>query len=228
MASLRALPGTKNLIACFTDVNGRRRQRSTGTHVRKDAKRIADQYEAAARTLKTESQIRQVMTDLFEEMHGVSLATSSAEVFLTDWLKRRGAENADATASAYRAVMQKFLTHLGPRAKIDLNHITANDVLTFRDGLIGQISTTSINHGLKIVRIALNSAVRGGLMQSNPAMQIENLHPKQKRDTEPKKSRRPFTMDELQKLLSVVDREWNDLILFLVYTLANGWVIWAI
>ena len=104
MASLRTLPGTKNLIACFTDATGRRRQRSTGTHVRKDARRIADEYEAAACALKTETQIRQVMTDLFKEIHGTSLVVSSVEDFLTDWLKRKEAETSDATANAYRSV----------------------------------------------------------------------------------------------------------------------------
>ena len=101
MASLRTLPGTKNFIACFTDVNSRRRQRSTGTHVRKEANCIADEFEAAARALKTETQTRQVMTDLFEEIHGVSLATNSAETFFPGWLKRKKAENAEATAAAH-------------------------------------------------------------------------------------------------------------------------------
>ena len=55
-------------------------------------------------------------------------------------------------------------------------------------------------------------------MQANPAMRVENLHPKQAPNSEPKKSRRPFTIEELQKLLKVVDQEWNNLILFGLYT----------
>ena len=216
MASLRTLPGTKNFIACFTDINGKRRQRSTGTHVRKEAKRIADEYEAAARALKTETQIRQVMTDLFEEIHGVSLATSSVETFLTGWLKRKEAENAGATAAAYRGAVQGFLAHLGPRAKLDLNHITANDVLTFRDGLIGKVSVSTINHRIKLVRIGLNAACQAGLMQSNPAMRVEKLHEKQGDDS--KQERRPFTMAEIQKILSVADQEWKEIIFFGLYT----------
>ena len=88
----------------------------------------------------------------------------------------------------------------------------------FRDGLIGQLSTSSINHELKILRIAFNSACRAGLMQANPAIQVENLHEKQKHGAEAKKGRRPFTMEEIQKLLSVADQEWCDMILFGLYS----------
>ena len=218
MASLRTLPGTKNLIACFTDINGRRRQRSTGTHVRKEAKRIADEFEAAARALKTETQIRQVMTDLFEEIHGVSLAASSAETFFTGWLKRKEAENAEATAAAYHSAVQSFLAHLGPRAKLDLNHITANDVLSFRDGFIGKVPVSTINHRIKLVRIGFNAACQAGLMQSNPAIRVEKLHEKPRQGDASKQERRPFTLEEIQKILSVADQEWKDIIFFGLYT----------
>ena len=218
MASLRTLPDSKNFIACFTDINGRRRQRSTGTHVRKDAQRVAEQYETAARQLKTEAQIRRVLAELYEGLHGTALASSSPESFLTGWLKRKKAENADATADAYRNTVQRFLTHLGPRAKLDLNHITAADVLSFRDSLVGQLSVASINHAVKIIRIGFNAAQRAGLTQSNPAMQIENLHSKQKHGAGAKASRRPFTMPEIRKILDVADQEWKDLILFGLYT----------
>ena len=158
------------------------------------------------------------MTDLFKEIHGTSLVVSSVEDFLKDWLKRKEAEASDATANAYRSVARRFLGHLGPRAKIDLNHVTANDVRAFRDGLIGQLSTPSINHELKILRVAINSACRAGLMQANPAIQVENLHEKQKHGVEAKKSRRPFTTEEIQKLLAVADQEWRDMMLIGLYT----------
>jgi hypothetical protein len=73
VASLRKIPDSKNFIACFTDMDGRRRQRSTGTHIRKDARRIAKEYEAAARGLKTEAQIRKVLADLFKLTNDSSL-----------------------------------------------------------------------------------------------------------------------------------------------------------
>ena len=63
MASLRSLPGTKNFIACFTDAGGRRRQRSTGTHIRKDALKVLHQL------------ARHPLTD------------SGLESFLADWNK---------------------------------------------------------------------------------------------------------------------------------------------
>jgi hypothetical protein len=73
VASLRKLPDCKNFIACFTDIEGRRRQRSTGTPIRRDARRIAQEYEAAARGLRTETQIRKVLADLFKLTGGAPL-----------------------------------------------------------------------------------------------------------------------------------------------------------
>ncbi len=55
-------------------------------------------------------------------------------------------------------------------------------------------------------------------MQSNPAMRVEKLHEKQKQGNESKQSRRPFTMKEIQKILSVADQEWKEIIFFGLYT----------
>ncbi len=157
---------------------GRRRQRSTGTHVRKDARRIADEYEAAAPARKTETQTRRVRTDLFKEVYGTSLVVSSVEDFLEDWLKRKEAEASDATANAHRRVARRFLEHLGPRAKIDPRGFDAGE-----PGDPSRESSREAQHG-----------------------------------AEAKKSRRPFTMEGIQKLLGVANHEWCDMILFGLYT----------
>ena len=51
-----------------------------------------------------------------------------------------------------------------------------------------------------------------------PAMRVEKLHEKQKQGDESKQARRPFTMEEIQKILSVADQEWKEIIFFGLYT----------
>ena len=49
-------------------------------------------------------------------------------------------------------------------------------------------------------------------------MRVEKLHEKQKQGDESRQSRRPFTIEEIQKILSVADQEWKEIIFFGIYT----------
>ena len=158
MASLRRLPDTKNWIACFTDSAGRRLQRSTGTHKRKEAMLVAWKFEEAARKLKTETQIRRVISDLFQSIAGEPLPSGTIEEFFRGWTERKHSENADRTAERYASVAQQFLTHLGDRSKLDLNYLSAKDLLSFRDKLLKRVAPSTVNQHVKILRIALNQA----------------------------------------------------------------------
>jgi hypothetical protein len=76
MASLRRLPNSKFWIACFTDREGRRKQRSTkveakGTDARRRAQKVADGFESAARSARTTRQIQRVAADLIKDLSGV-------------------------------------------------------------------------------------------------------------------------------------------------------------
>lgn len=213
MASLRTLPGTKNYIACFTDSAGRRLQRSTGTHVRKAAVKIAEEFEEAARKHKTEAQIRRVLSDLFERIGGVPLPSGTMRSFLSGWADRKTVESSESTANKYRSTVKLFLAHLGGRADLDLGYLTPADVLGFRDAVSARVSVSSVNMNIKVLRIALNSARRAGLIATNPAAQVENLKSKGEGSI-----RRAFTLEELRRILDVADDEWRGLIAFGLYT----------
>src|SRR6266516_2604330 len=116
MASLRRLPDSKNWIACFTNEISRRLQRSTGTTNRKDAERIAYQYEEVARRLKTEAQIRRVMSDLYQAISGSPLPSGGIRKFLEAWIDRKRVEYAERTRERYESVVTKFIEHLGAKA----------------------------------------------------------------------------------------------------------------
>jgi integrase len=213
MASLRRLPDSKNWIACFTDVTGRRLQRSTGTHKRKEATMVAWQFEEAARKLKTEGQIRRVMSDLFQSISNDPLPSGSIEEFFRGWTERKRAENADRTAERYTSVAEDFLTHLGDRSRLDLNYLTAKDLLSFRNKLLKRVAPSTVNQAVKILRIALNQAKREGLIQTNPAAQVMRV-----KLAGDEVERRAFTLPELKQILRVATDEWRGMVAFGLYT----------
>jgi integrase len=213
MASLRRLPDTKNWIACFTDSAGRRLQRSTGTRKRKEAMLVAWKFEEAARKLKTETQIRRVISDLFQSIAGEPLPSGTIEEFFRDWTERKHSENADRTAERYASVAQQFLTDLGDKAKLDLNYLSAKDVLSFRDKLLKRVAPSTVNQHVKILRVALNQAKREGLIQTNPAAQVMRV-----KLAGDEVERRAFTLPELKQILRVATDEWRGMIAFGLYT----------
>src|ERR1700688_3955953 len=77
---------SKNYAAVFRDKNGIRRCISTGTSNRKQARKIADTYETAARTKRTLLQTQKVIERLHEEMTGEMIARVTTRSRIVDWL----------------------------------------------------------------------------------------------------------------------------------------------
>ncbi|MFH1067458.1 MAG: tyrosine-type recombinase/integrase [bacterium] len=163
--------------------------------------------------MKTEAQIRKVLANLYEQTSGEPLPSGSIKHFFESWLARKHAESAGATFSRYKTVVEQFLKHLDAKVEMDINYLTPQDILSFRNALLKRVSPTSINLNIKILRAALNQARREGLIQINPAQQVETV--KQRRGGV---ERRAFTLPELQRILEVASPEWKGLIMFGIYT----------
>lgn len=86
MASIRKLSNSRFWIAYFTDPAGKQRQQSTKESDRKKALKKAKQYESAYRQFQTEAQARRVLTNIYEEIHGDKLLTTTVSPFMANWL----------------------------------------------------------------------------------------------------------------------------------------------
>jgi hypothetical protein len=149
MAFLWKHPQSRYWYVRFTDLQGRRRNRSTGTSNRREALKIADSFEAAAKKNLTVRQIRKAMTELYQEVSGDALLSQSFRAFSVKWLAKKNGEVAAATLSFYKKTVDKFLQFLGSRADEDINRITNADILKFRSDLSQKISTKTTNHNIK-------------------------------------------------------------------------------
>ena len=84
-------------MARFYDRNGKRRNRSTRTEDRKEARKLADSYEDAAKRKKTALQSRRVIAALHKEITGEGLPVSSVKEFFARWLEIKIREIKPAT-----------------------------------------------------------------------------------------------------------------------------------
>jgi integrase len=212
MASLTKRPTSKFWVACFTDRNGRRRKCSTKKLNRKEAQKIADQFEEAARRKQTAIQVRRVLSRLHREITGDDFSHTSIRGFFESWLERKEPEVAPSTLAFYRNAAAKFLTFLGPAAEDDLTAVTRDQLTRFRNEQARLFSATTTNHQTKFLRMVFRAARREELVADDPAEFVETVRQRDRMD------RRPFTLDELRAILAVADEEWKSMILCALYT----------
>lgn len=217
MASLRKFPRSDYFYACFTAPDGRRLQRSTKEKVRKLAQAKADQWEKLAKEGAKASQAVKVISEIYRVAHSADLPNSTVRSFVVGWLARREGEVAPATYSAYNRVAKRFLDWLGDGADRPLAEIGAAQFVAFRDEEAKRVSVSTVNKFIKILRVIFESACRDGFLNENPAS-TRRCPRLKKRAKVAAESRRPFTIDELKRLLALADAEMRSLILFGLYT----------
>jgi len=155
--------------------------------------------------------IESTIADLMEASDEVLPRFSIAEYFRS-WLKHKEQEAEPSTFVRYKGIVENFLRELGAGNKRSLPALRVEDVQRYRDKLSDQVSSGTVNTHLKVLRVALEKAVRRQLIDKNPAKLVENL---QRTD---RHRRRAFTIEELKRLLEAADDDWRTMILFGLYT----------
>jgi len=212
MASLRKIPGCKFWMACFTLPDGRRTQRSTRETTRKAAQAKADEWEKLSMERAKARQAHKVIADIYRAAHKEDLPDATPRAFITGWLARRKGELAPASYTSYRARGTHFLGWLGARADGPLAEIETRHIAAYRDAVAETRTATTANHGVKILRAIFEDARRDRFISENPAKDCGLL---KKTVTA---GRRPFTVDELRRVLEAANEEWRSLVLFGIYT----------
>jgi len=215
MASLWKHPKSQFWTACFTDDNGRQLKRSTKLTDRNKATLMAQKFEAAYRMKLTEAQARKVVSDIFEQIHGEQLYHATVRKFLTDWMTNKKIETSPGTHKRYQNAVDKLLIFLGDRADRDIAYVHKRDLAALRDKTAAELSVSTANTDLKILRVAFHQAVIDGLRLDNPGAAVRTLEERKSSDAP---ERRPFTEKELKTLFAVAKDEWEGLILGGLYT----------
>jgi len=214
MASLRRISKSPFWIACFTLPNGKRTSRSTKTANRRDAQRIGNKWAAAAAQARQE---QRVLAAINVGTPAPPRKGSTFRDFCQAWLERKQVENSSGTWLRYRASVRRVLDQLGDKSDEDVSLVSERDICAVRDAIAASLSPESANYALRVLRIVLNQAKREGLAAVNRGSNVGLIRlPKVRR-------RRPFTVEEIRRLLANADDEWRGMILLgLCYGLRIG------
>jgi integrase len=162
--------------------------------------------------MRTARQFHRVLSGIYSHITGDNLPTSTVRAYLTSWLARKEPELSDSTNAFYGIKTRGFLEYLGDRADLEMNRIGQADIIGFRNVEAERVSATSVNHGLKFLRMVFKSARADGVILDNPAEFVGTLANRHR------KQRRAFTMPELKVLLDHAGDEWRSMIYFGLYT----------
>jgi integrase len=213
MASIWKHPESKFWFACFTTAEGKRTKRTTKTTDRKLAERLAAQYEEAANKKKTALNTRRVIQELHASITGEDLVFPTIRQHFERWLEsKKGGEVAPATLVFYQGVTKKFIAWLGGRANNDLATLSEDDITAFRNHGFKTLSSKSVNHELKTLKMIFRNAVHRKLITDDPTLAVKTL-----KDKAPAK-KKVFKHHQIQTILKNCDEEWRSMVLFGLYT----------
>lgn len=232
MSSIWKHPKSPFWSACFTAlVGGNRRVQlklSTATEDKKLARRIADELEDAGRgmrsveqitafletinDLRTQRTVRHAFDHILRLTTGTGLGAKSARGFIGEWLARSKGEVKPGTWTRYDSVARAFIEHLGGKADADLSALKREDIARFRDESAKRVARGTANLSLKIVRLIFAAAEADGVVSRNEARLVKPL-----KTGDDEGERRPFTLEELKRILETCDPEWRSMVLFSLY-----------
>jgi integrase len=227
MPSIHRQPGRPYWFCAFSIWNpetltSRRVFRSTKTRDKKQALEICRAWHRAALKARNgklsvdaaREVIAQGVSDVFTAANIELLPSASIKSWCETWTEAKAIETEESTHARYKRVIERFTGFLSEaKSKRDLSTLQTSDVARFRDREAKELSRSTANLGVKVLRICLGEAVRQGLLAVNPAVRVKLL----KSTTESK--RRAFTLDEIRRILTACgdDAEWRGLVLFGLY-----------
>ncbi len=218
MASLHKQSGKPNWFCAFTSAEGTRHFKSTKTSDKKAANEICRAWAQAVLhgDRLTADKAREIIADGVSGImlaRGVALPSETVRGWCKRWLDTKELENEASSHLRYEQGLRVFLEHLGSAADKNLETLTADTMLRFRDECAAKVSIGTSNTNLRIVRACLGAARQHGLLSTNPALLVKPL--KERGETK----RREMTLEEIQRVLMTCgETEWRGLVLAGLYT----------
>lgn len=218
MASLHKQPGKPNWFCAFTTPDAKRHFKSTGTPDKKQASEICRAWAKASlygEKLNAEKAREIIAAGVADVMaaSGESLPTATIREWCKRWLGIKEVENEPSSHTRYEQAIRVFLGFVGSAADKNLESLTPNTLLQFREDCSQKVSVGTANTNLRIVRSCLNAAHQQGLIGSNPASRVKFLKERGQ------SRRRDMTVDEIQRVLGACgNTEWRGLVLTGLYT----------
>lgn len=215
MPSVHKRSGSPYWFAAFYQADGRRAFRSTAQTSKRKALQVCLKYAEAAQLGRhqrlSEKRARDVISDIFAVSTAEQLPTATTRSYLKGWLAKKELEVADSSFPEFRKVVEDVLAFWGAKADRPIETIRAADAAAYRDQLVEHVSAATVNKKIKLLRGAWSHAVRDGVALENVFKRVDLVKLRDRVE------RRPFTLDELQRILAVCNDEWRGAVLCGLY-----------
>jgi len=186
---------------------GKQVYRSTGQTEQAKALQVVLAWEEAVKgAVETPDQARRVMQDLLSKILGTGKGRISCGDFHTRWLAAMAGTVSPKTVDFYKGAAGSFVQHVGEKRSLDA--VSKEDVIAWRTAEMERVQAKTVNNRLKAVRAMFKEAMREGFVMGNPAADLKTVKVKR---TE--RVRRPFTKQEVAKVLAKADPTWKLMIL---------------
>jgi integrase len=217
LASIHRHPNSRYWYCCINIPGRGQLQRTTKQTDRRKAYDFAQKLEHAARAnTLTEIQARKILAEIYEIRNpGERLPGSTIKGYFESWADNKARETSESTGIRYKHTAKRFVKWLGDKSNQDITALSPRDILAFRNELASKLSTSTANHAIKVVRMALKDAQAASLVTANVAIGIRKA---KSPEDEGGRGKRPFTIPEIRRLLRAANDEWRGLILFGLYT----------
>lgn len=214
MASVRRKDRSPYWFACFYDEHGRAKCVSTKSKNKKEAQRLADQWEEAWRKKVTTSQAKVVLNNILELVGSQQMATKTVGQLFNEWLAEKKDEVSPGSFEQYSGVLRNARVHLGEALEKDVKDINRSDIIAARASITEAISPSAANKMIKHLRMIFKFAVDNELIDHSPMLQVKQVVIPESS----KSARRGLTLGEVRRLLAVAHPLWRGLILAGLYT----------
>src|SRR4029077_7193688 len=155
-----------------------------------------------------ESQVRKVISDLYEVATDSVLAYHTARSWLTGWIEEKKVSISPHSRLKYSQIVREFLAHLKQKADAPLQAIADGDLISFRNSLArAGHSPSTVNGALKVLRSPFHLAHRKGYIAADPCVGVGLL------DDAADIEKDVFTPEQIRALVTEAQGDWKGVIL---------------
>ena len=117
---------------------------------------------------------KQVLAKILEDnRQGLFVRGSrkTLQIYMSEWLRHHALTVKKSTAASYEQVIDLYITpHLGKTALVD---ISPQQIKDWHSTLLEEVSNTTARYAHTVLKASLDTAVREGLLQKNPAKLVK-------------------------------------------------------
>jgi integrase len=128
--------------------------------------------------------------------------------YVGGWLRDQAGAVAESTLAFYRGALNGWLQWLGPRAEQGIDLIGREDVAAWRATEMARVRAKTVTQRIKALRAVMRAALRDGMIAADPTDGVRAP----KAPARERKVRRPFTREEIERVLELADGDWRLMI----------------